>query len=251
MKLLNGFCVLLSLVSLAACETTPSTRFGVQPEQLAHIPALSAIVPCRLWPQTAGFPKLTATELPPAETATVCAAFDKFILDGFSDQPYMRGLSPNVVQQLLKKKGREAEAMLSDLEKPWGITKPCSTCENVAAYYSKEVGPNVAWRQWLNAFSRATADADSVLIPFITEAKMGVINDRGLFYAVRSASVALLLVDSNNGDLIWAGGNQAESRIPLKERPADEKSVQLPPWDDVFKRLFQNEIWLDFPGRQN
>lgn len=250
MKLLRGFCILLSLVVLSSCATEKGTQFGVQPDQLAHVPAMSAILPCRIWPQTALFPKLSATDLPAAESAAVCAAFEKFILEGFTDQPYMRGLSPNVVQQLLKKKGKEGT--LAELDSHWARSgKACSSCQNAPDYYSKVVAPDTAWRQWLNSFSRTAADADSLLIPFVSEAKMGVINDRGLFYAIRSASVVLLLVDSNNGDLIWAGRNQAESRIPLPERPADESKVQLPAWEDVFKRLFQNDIWLDFPGRQN
>ncbi|RYZ83966.1 MAG: hypothetical protein EOP04_18935 [Proteobacteria bacterium] len=77
-----------------------------------------------------------------------------------------------------------------------------------------------------------------------------VVDDRGIYYATRSAAIVLLLIDTNNGELIWSGGKKGDIRVPLEGKPSDPKAVPLPTWEEVNKRILVPELWAEFPGRQ-
>jgi hypothetical protein len=68
--------------------------------------------------------------------------------------------------------------------------------------------------------------------------------------AERAAGVALLLIDTNSGALLWAGGREAV--LPEKRLGGGNVAgtLALPPWSGVEARLLTEELWRDFPGRQ-
>ncbi len=184
-----------------------------------------------------------------AELTSLCSSFDAYVLQGFEGQPYMRGLSPAVVKKLLARSPKEAQ--LEQLEDLWfRPSQVCEACRNPTSYYKEVVALRSDWRKWLSDISRETTNSDAVLIPFISEADGEVINDRGLYYASRHAELVLLLIDTNNGELIWANGKRADLRLPLEKKPDDPKAVTLPSWEDLWKRVLVPEIWAEFPGRQ-
>ncbi len=242
--------ILLCLVSaLSACVTSSPAKYGVQANHLAHIPARIAVLPCALWPQGALYAGQSKTEMPATEITEFCSKFDKFVLAGFEGQPYVRGLAPAVVKQLLKRQSNLAQ--LEQLEPLWfRPTLACASCKDPLAYYKDVLAGREDWRQWLSGISRETTSSDAVLIPFLAEARGEVIDDRGLYFAQRTAKIVLLLIDSNNGELIWIGTKQGELRLPLDKKPADPKSVALPSWDELNARIFVPELWAEFPGRQ-
>lgn len=237
-----------SFVSLS-CVTPEAAKYGVQAKHLAHIPARIAVFPCRKWPQGglyAGQKKIEASD---AEITQLCSVLDTYILQAFEGQPYMRGLSPAVVRKLLARKPEGAQ--LEQLEDLWFRPgQACEACRNPTSYYKSVIASRNDWRQWLGKVSRETTSSDAVLLPFISEAYGEVINDRGLYYASRHSELVLLLIDTNNGELIWSGGKKADMRLPLEQKPVDPKAVTLPSWEELYKRMLVPDIWAEFPGRQ-
>ena len=235
---------------MTACTTPVSAPYGLQKDYLAHIPARIAILPCRLWPQGALFPTQLKTEVPAEQIEKTCAQFDQFILLGFEGQPFMRGISPRVVKALIEKSPKPD--LLRELDQLWfRPSQVCEACQHPGSYYNQVIAPRSDWRTWLSTLSRTVSTSDAVLVPMVLSVTADKIDDRGLFYARRAAQVALLLLDSNNGQLIWIGGRQAEVRQPLKDNKAAPLPEQYPPWEELWKRVFVDDIWLQFPGRQS
>lgn len=249
-RLLVSLCFASAFLAAAtACVTPAPAQFGVQANHLAHIPARITILPCQKWPQGALYAGQAKLEANDAEVKDLCTNLDSFVIAGFDGQPYMRGIAPAAVKKRLER--NSAGAQLDQLEQLWfRPSQVCEACRNPTSYYKEVVAARTDWRQWLSGISRETASSDAVLIPFVAEAQGSVIDDRGLFYAIRSAEIVMILVDTNNGELIWAGGKKGEIRTPLDKKPADPKAVPLPSWEELNKRLFVPEIWAEFPGRQ-
>ena len=225
--------------------TRISAQYGVQPEQLAKIPARIAVLPCRSWPEGARFIDQATIEIPPSDRQALCQAFDTYVLQGFEGQTYMRGLSPKVVKTLLEQ--NKEPNFLAQLDELWFRPgQACEACRHPASYYNEVIAPRIEWRTWLVNLSRLTSQADAVLLPLFVTAKQGEINDRGLLFNNRQAAIALLLIDTNNGQLIWMGGRQTESLAPK----TSSTDTALPDPVTFFKNLFALDLWLEFPGRQ-
>lgn len=227
------------------CITPQKAQYGVQAEQMARIPARIAVVPCRDWPQGARFVDQPALSLSPEDLTELCKRFDQFVLQGFEGQPYMRGLSPRVVLKLLEQSLQPD--LLGQLDELWFRPgQACESCQHPASYYKEVIAPRKDWRAWLTNFSRSASQSDAILLPLIVDSSKGVMNDRGLKFNYRRAHLAILLIDTNNGELIWIGGRQTESRLPQTEAAPDI----LPAIEDFYRNLFIPDLWLEFPGRQ-
>lgn|GEM_PF-939280 len=240
-----------SLICLAAC-TTPGKEatWGVQPDRASLVPARTAILPCRPWPTTARFHSLPLTSLKDAELKSICDQFDAFVVDGFKAQPYMRGLSPRLIIKVL-----EAEKNPLLLQKgfdTWSGATPatCNLCTSAPGFYSSAVTSRPEWRKWLADFGLTAKSADALLIPFVMYAYENEHDDRGLLEKRRAAGVALLLVESATGALIWAGGQEAVAATKDLHTAATVKDLAFAPWEKVMQRLLVNNIWRDYPGRQ-
>lgn len=249
-RLFISFCIAsASAIFAAGCVTPAPAQFGVQADHLAHIPARITVLPCQKWPQGALYVGQNKIAVPDPEVKDLCDSFDSYVLAGFDGQPYMRGIAPVAVKKRLESDPKGPQ--LDQLEQLWfRPSQVCEACRNPTSYYKEVVGARSDWRQWLSSVSRETASSDALLIPFVAEAQGEVINDRGLYYATRSAQIVLLLVDTNNGDLIWAGAKKGEIRQPIEKKPDDLKALPLPSWEELNQRLFVPELWAEFPGRQ-
>ena len=106
------------------------------------------------------------------------------------------------------------------------------------------------WVAWLGETSARLKNADALLLPFITHALERRYVDRGLRVAERGLGVALLLVDTNTGELLWSGGRSAV--VPAKRLEAAGVAGELAPpdWARVEERVYTDDLWRDFPGRQ-
>jgi hypothetical protein len=227
------------------CVTPEKGDYGVQAEQLARIPARIAVVPCRAWPQGARFVNQPELKASPEDLKALCEKFDQYVLQGFDGQPYMRGISPRVVLKLLEQS--QQPDLLTRIDELWFRPgQACESCQHPASYYREVIAPRPDWRAWLTNFARSASQSDALLLPLVIEADKGTLNDRGLIFNFRRARIALLLIDTNNGELIWIGGRETESRLP-KEKDAQDT---LPDLEDFYRNLFIPDLWLEFPGRQ-
>lgn len=224
--------------------------FGIQKEHIAFVPARIAVIPCQLWPAGAPYRTQPTTNFDQTAIDEGCKSIDAFVLEGFKGQPYMRGISPKVVHKLL---GRNNQSkLLSELPKLWHQDEDaCSNCRNAVSYYKKSIATRGAWQQWLTSFSAAVYSSDAILAPFLLYGQKGRINDRGLMVAYKKVGLALLLIDTNNGRLIWAGGRDVQSNNRRLETDAQVETLTTPNWKQVSSRLLISDVWIDFPGRQN
>ncbi len=274
-----------------SCNTLPDGKIGLQDQNQAFIPARVAVLPCQPWPKGAPFQGLLSSNVATQDLNELCSSFDEFVLNGFSGQPYMRGLSPNLVEQLLERSkdrllrerqqaslqedgqvnenqtatsssmtdeaskqtqeivlGKEMISMVPEL---WHQrADSCQPCLDSIAYYKRSIADRSSWLDWLNKFSRRVFNADSVLLPFVMYAQEVKGDDRGVLIAKREAQVRLFLIDTNNGQLIWAGGRTASS-LNRDRNQLEADKLSFPDWSDLSNRLFRIDIWQEYPGRQN
>jgi hypothetical protein len=116
--------------------------------------------------------------------------------------------------------------------------------------YKLSIKGRQQWQIWLSKVSSATKGADAVMIPLILSSNTRIENDRGILLSIRSGSIGMLLIDTNNGSLIWSGGRQAEVIYKAFANSVSAKAMREPPLDDLKRRLLTDAIWIDFPGRQ-
>lgn len=238
------------LVFSSACTHTQPRQHGIQTESLAYIPARIAVLSCATWPEKASFFDMQLSNVSEKMQNNLCKEFDRFVLEGFNNQPYMRGLSPQVVSALLEREGKSD--LLAKKPKLW-LSQPygCDNCSNIVEYYENKVAENNAWLSWLSEFSRSAYNSDALLVPFLNFVQEGRSENRGLQIAFRRAEITLLLIDTNNGQLMWSGGKLGLSQNQSLPEQLPSTELELPKWDGLYSRLFSEQVWLAFPGRQN
>ncbi|MBQ48422.1 MAG: hypothetical protein CMP10_13470 [Zetaproteobacteria bacterium] len=241
------FYFLLSLfiaVQTNSCSTPKkSYTFGVQTEAY-YIPARTALFPCQPWPSRVGWKDKIDSNSDKETIKELCEKFDKYIIESFKDQPWMRGMTPRLVKKLMLRAGLD-----NDFTKSWPQPQNQSFADAIS-YYQELLYHESQWKIWLSKVSQNVRFADAVLLPFVNYARENEFNDRGLLVAEKKASIALFLVNTETGKLIWSGGRNASfSNEQLDDTPNKEKLVP-PSWEVVYIRLFQNDIWKDYPGRK-
>ncbi len=241
--------LILLLVATACVTDRDAVLLGVQPDHAGYVPAAIAILPCQAWPAGARFMELPLTSAKDQDVQALCGAFDQAVLKAFDGQPYMRGFSPKFVAQNLEAAGqKDALTKLPQLFAHG--PDACDGCATIPDYFERGLAPRPELRAWLADVSRAVRNADAVLLPFVAYAYEKRLNDRGLHVAMRAVGVSLLLVDTGRGELLWAGGREAS--VPNQRLEAAKVHVELPlpPWEAVGERLYTEQLWRDFPGRQ-
>ena len=159
----------------------------------------------------------------------------------------MRGISQKAVERNLKKK--LGDGFLKKIRDLWQHkASDCSGCSNPPAFYTESITNREKWREWLVQLSVTTKSADAILLPMITYAYDLKKNDRGVEINEKAAGLALMLIDTNNGYLLWSGGREAiASNHSFNEKT---NSPPVPDEELLYERLFTEDIWKDFPGRQ-
>ncbi|SMF71241.1 hypothetical protein [Pseudobacteriovorax antillogorgiicola] len=238
---------ILLITSCSHIETEP---YGIQKEHIAFVPARIGVIACREWPYNARYYKQPITNFSPVEIKEICDALDAFVLKGFEGQPYMRGLSPKVVGTLLQRANQDT--LLSEINELWHQQESdCKTCANSVSHYKQSIAPRKEWQQWLGRFSRNVYNTDAILVPMVLYAQKGRSDERGLAIAYRRVGISLLLIDTNNGRLIWAGGRDVQANNRKLDSDTHLNTLALPSWKQVSSRLLVKDIWTEFPGRQN
>lgn len=250
MKTYTFIISLLAATLAAGCvHSEKNLETGVQPSHTAFVPARIAVFPCSAWPSQLTFDNLPSANVDESQLQEICSRFDRFVIQGFDEQPYMRGLTPDAVKKLLSK--QDQEDLLAQWPTLWEH-KPtdCINCENVGSYYQASIANRPDWQNWLTQISRAVRNADALLMPKVLYVREEKDNQRGALVSTRRAQLALLLIDTNNGNLIWFGTRNAQASDHLLA-DAGNSAPPPPAWSVLYDRLFTNDLWRDFPGRQN
>ncbi len=237
-------------MALSACTSTPNeTPYGLQEGYQSYIPTRIAVMNCQFWPAALRFDALPLTNVDSKLVDDLCVKYDQHIIRGFSNQPYMKGFTPKVIDQLLKRAGKSN--LMQEISTVWAFkTDDCKRCKNVPSFYNESILSRTAWRQWLNDFSKATRHSDAILFPYVDFMYEKTVNDRGLVIAKRAIGISLLLIDTNNGLLIWSGSQQGVLTNQRLENRETAKKVSYPKWSDVYDRVLNESLWRSFPGRQ-
>jgi len=240
----------LAAALLGGCTTTKSDGgLGIQSAHVGFVPARIAILPCTTWPEGSRFKSKPLSNAKADTFNLLCASFDKFVLEGFSGQPFMKGFSPNFVQKAFVSAGKNDHlaALTPLLDRH---QTDCMECNNIAAFYSRSIANRTPLQMWLAETSTMTRNSDAVLLPTILYAWERRYNDRGVLVLERSASAALLLISTANGDLIWAQSRAAVVPVRILESSLNNQTPTPPEWSTVSGQIFTEHIWADFPGRQ-
>ena len=249
--------VLVTVLGLTTLLTTcvrnmpPDTKFGINPARTGFVPARIALIPCISWPDRATKIKnMPLINRPKEEMAQLCADLDKYVADGFDNQPFMKGLSQKLVEKLYSAAGM-APAISEAIAQEWkALPTDCQDCLNLPSLYNQSVKPRVTWQLWLNKFAAATKGSDALMVPFILSENTRIEDDRGVLESIRSGAITVLLIDTNDGSLIWSGGREAEVIYKALQTSTTKPEMQVPPLEDLKRRLLTDAIWLEFPGRQ-
>jgi hypothetical protein len=233
-----------------ACTAAKSdVHFGMGEGKAGYVPARISVLSCRAWPDESRFEHLTLSNTDKSATAAVCADFDKFVLDGFRDQPYMKGFTPAAVTKLLAASPGGA-GLLEQFDTNWHhLSSDCYQCKNFPSFYHHSIQPRDDWRKLLNTFSQLTRNSDAVLIPYVLYTQQSKINDRGMHQSAISAGVGLLLLDTNNGAVLWSGERHSEFAASNLESSGAANFPEFPKWSSLTSRLLVERLWNDFPGR--
>ncbi len=246
----NCFSLFICLFLASACVTPlrEATPIGVQKAYKSYVPARSAVLACRIWPDTSNFPSNPRSQIGESASVEFCGAVDKHVLESFKGQVYMKGFTPSAVAKFLK--DSQSLALLDKIPSLWRYdAESCQNCKDIPSFYEQVVKSRPEWRLWLAEFSQNTHRSDAVLIPFIASAHEERVNDRGLLFARREMNLVLLLIDTGSADLIWAGAQQRVlSSKPLPLSP-DLKFPDYLPWSQVLEQILVNSLWRDYPGR--
>jgi hypothetical protein len=238
---------------LTSCVTAslPASRFGINPARTGFVPARIALVPCMTWPDRATKIKdLPLINRPKDELVNLCADFDKYVADGFDNQPFMKGLSQKLVEKLYTASGM-TPAITDAITQEWrSLSADCQICPSLPALYVSSINPRTSWQLWLSKFTAATKGSDALMIPLVLSSNTRIEDNRGVHESIRSAAIAMLLIDTNDGSLIWSGGREAEVIYKALAANTKRESMKEPPFDDLKRRLFTEALWLEFPGRQ-
>ena len=74
-------------------------------------------------------------------------------------------------------------------------------------------------------------------------------NDRGLLLSKRSIGLALLLIDTQTGDLIWTTKRQSLLSSKTLEKSGAPDFPEFPKWDLVLQENLIDSLWREYPGK--
>jgi hypothetical protein len=173
--------------------------------------------------------------------AETCQAFDQKVLQAFENQPYMNGLSPRALQKALQ----DQKIKVGDIDQLWQRdASTCQECKDPGAFYRKSIAPRVPWRNWLQQVADRTKDGDAILLPFVMTMQQSQFTDRGIPMQRHAGEVAILLIDSRSGALIWY-----RTRTAILDQLAKPDTAAQDPWNLLRQRLWIPYLWDGFPGR--
>lgn len=247
-KLFQLFGIMLFALGTFGCVTPAPTPEGLQKEFAALNPARIAAFPPVLMPHPIGQLSIDPATL---MTFDIKATVESKILSAFKNQPGVNGISFNAVRAALKSNAKLIELIDAELRNTAQLTKnsltrdylllprACQQQQNLLDFYKFCVTGSPNWQALINQFSAAVFNSDTILLPFITALEKKLEQDN----YVLQFGVAVLLIDTNTGKLMW--GRDSVERIAM---PPEKK--QFAEVKTIIDRAFSESFWADFPGRR-
>lgn len=246
--LLNFLWISATSALLLSCTSVPPTREGLQNEFLALNPARIAAYPPLILPHPAH-----DTSIDPAAVVTsqIQSQIESKILAAFKNQPNVNGISFQTVRSLIKESPKLASEIDTEL-KTIGqlansgstkelllLSKECRSQKNVLDFYKHCMIHSSKWIPLMNQFANTVQNADSVLVPILTTLEKSTEKN---IYTVR-VGVALVLIDTNSGKLIWG-------RDSIIQFDSPQGTKQFADVNSMLDKIFTEEFWHEFPGRR-
>ncbi len=239
------FSLILLLVTSCVSLEDKSSQSGLALEYQNFIPARIAVLPTKLWPQASVYDGFLATNLSDSQIVAFCRLVDEFVIKSFTNQPFIKGYTPNLVSNFLKSNNKQEQ--LDKLLGFWQV-KDKKFYVNPLEIYNRSVFLDNNWLLWLHELSLNVNYADAVFIPFLLHAREEKSDVRGILHSVRSLRIALFLIDTNNGKVVWENEVGADFAAKDFVNLTKKSYPEYPDWQIVKDRVFLNTLWLDFPG---
>ncbi len=222
------------------CQTGPEAQiYGVHQGYEAFVPARTAIAASQAWPRL-------NTNKANANLGELCQRFDQEVAAGFDQQPYLQGLAPSLVTQLFTSK--EQGDWQSHMHNLWlRAIHGCSEQSPGPRQYRNCIAPLPEWQIFLAKFAGLIRNSDTLLLPLVLAYGEEQEDRRGIFSAKRYADLELLLIATNNGELLWSG--KGTGAVSVKQAGINQEYPAYPPWERLYEHLFSPLLWRDFPGR--
>lgn len=248
-KLMNFLWISIAAIHFVSCTTVPSTREGIQTEFLAVNPARIAAFPPILMPHP-----VEKTSIDPAAviTSKIEGQIESRILTAFKNQPNVNGVSFQTVRNLIKSQPKLSSEIDTEIKAMGQLTnsgsaretlllsKECRSQKNFLDFYKHCMGQSQKWVPLMNQFATTVQNSDSVLLPILTTLEKTT--DRNVYFV--RVGIALLLIDTNSGKLIW--GRDTIARI---DSPSGTK--QFADVNAVLEKILSENFWMEFPGRRS
>ncbi len=231
-----------------SCQTMKPLNNGIQEGYEAVNPASIIAVPIFLLPDPS---KHSLIDPAIINTHQLVNKIQNKVMQSFNGQPNINGYAfsavasalGNVKPTIWDKLNESMKAVAdrfnsSQTSTRLLITSSCLARRNFMEFYTYCLAPDRLWIENLNGLAAKVLNADTALIVVITEINSAAKED---IYSIHG-SFSILLVDTNNGKLIW-GKDGSASLI----NPADKK--YFPSWDDLLNQIFTDNYWENFPGR--
>jgi hypothetical protein len=239
--------LLLSFL-IVGCQTHSPIQSGIQTGFQAVNPAAIIAVPIFIMPDPSSETSLIDPSL--IITEKLIPVLENKVMDSFNGQPNINGYQfsavkkamgshPNVWDNLDAAMKTVAKRFSSrDVKTRLLITPNCLVRKNFIEFYSYCLADESAWLTNLNSLSAKVLNADTALITVITDLEDKVVDKK---YQV-TGGIAILLVDTNNGKLIW-GNYKKETLIDTEDKK------NFPSWKVLLDKILVPDFWQDFPGR--
>ncbi|WGL61232.1 hypothetical protein QEJ31_06460 [Pigmentibacter sp. JX0631] len=246
--ILRLFVFIIFVTFVSSCQSLKPLNEGIQEGYEAINPASIIAVPTFVLPDPS-----KAAVIDPAiiNTHQFIPKLEAKVMEAFKDQPNINGYSFSVVNNVVIKEKSDIlnnmNQRLTAISSRFSsresiirsvITSSCLSRKNFVEFYSYCVAPDSVWISELNKLALKVLNADTALLVVLKNLDSSSNND----IYVLHGGISLLLVDTNNGKLIWG----KDKFVTLKNPP--EKKY-FPTIDDLLISIFNEEFWEGFPGR--
>lgn len=235
-------------ISVSCVSSEPKVPMGIQPRYAALNPSRILSVPVFSIPDPSAPSKIDIAGI---ETSGLIPLIEENVLNAFKDQPGVNGFTFAVVKGALGKSPNLWDTMNKQISETGKklvtrealalttFSQDCIARKNFVEFYVFCIQPSKEWKDTLNALSAKIYNADTALLVFINDFEKREIEKK---YTLRT-SISVLLVDTNNGNLIW--GKQVKDSLA---NPPSNKT--FPEWSTLISSMLSEPFWAQFPGRK-
>ena len=234
-----------------SCTDTPHVSQGIQIEYRTSSVGKIISIPTFLFPE----PLIVSKKIDIAllQSYKINEIFEKNIIQSFQNQIWIHGYPFSEIQKMIQNSKSDFLIQMENRFKFYGnrfysknivddleTSEACRHRKNFLDFYTFCVSDDKKWISNLNELSSFIHNAESALIPVITEMHFDMTS------RTNSSTVggSVLLIDTNNGKLIW--GKSFLVTLPFNDKN-NEKNMP----SRLLEFLLKDEFWIDFPNRNS